>query len=85
MKVRRSIARIPGIPDISEDVPRIDKISGPEAPVSIEVRVVVHLSPGPEHVDDLSSELVGTDADYDAVCSGKNWSAARGKDVHALM
>jgi len=85
VKVRGSIARIPGIPNVSEDVPRKNKISGPEAPVSIEVCIVVHLSSGADHVDHLAAELVRADTDYDAVRRRKHWRATRGKDVDALM
>ena len=85
MKVRGSIARIPGIPNVSEDVPRKNKISGPEAPVSIEVCIVVHLSSGAEHVDHLTAELVRADADYDSIRCRKHRSAAGRKDVDALM
>ena len=85
MQVRRSIARIAGIPNVSEDVPRKDKISGPEAAVSIEVCIVVHLSSRAEHVDDLPAKLVRAYANYDSIRCRKHRRAARGEDVDALM
>lgn len=85
MKVRGSIARVASISNVAKDVPRVDQISRLESAVSIEVRIVMNLSSGPEDVDDLSSELVGSDADYYSIRCAEYRRSAWCKDVNALM
>ena len=63
----------------------MNDISGLEPAVPVEMRVVVYLPSRPENVDDLPSELIGSNTEDDAFCCAQDWRAARGKDVDALM
>ena len=83
--MRWSIACVSCITNIAKYVPGVHDGSRLEAAVLIEMRIVVHLSSRPENVDDLSSELVGPNADDYAISCRKYWRAAGGKDVDALM
>ena len=85
VKMRLGVAGIACISNVSDDVAGIDYISGFEAAISIEVRVVVALSSRAEHVDDLSPEGVGAYANDNAFCCAQNWSTAVGEDVYASM
>lgn len=85
MKMRWSVARVARISNVAEYVPGIDDVSGPEAAVPIEVRVVVHLSSRAEDVDDLSTELVVSCPNDNAFRGTQDRRAAIGKDVDAFM
>ena len=85
VKMRRSIARVAGISNVAEYVAGVHGISGLEAAVSIEVRIVVHLPSRSENVDDLPSELVGSNPDDDAFGCAQDRCATRGEDINALV
>jgi hypothetical protein len=85
VKMRRSIPRVACISNVAEYVAGIDDVSGLEAPVAIEMCVVMNLSSGTENVDDLSTQLIGSNSDDDAFCRAEDWRAARGEDVYSLV
>jgi hypothetical protein len=45
----------------------------------------MNLSSGTENVDDLSTQLIGSNSDDDAFCRAEDWRAARGEDVYSLV
>jgi len=83
--MRRSIPRIAGISNVAEYVAGVHDISGLEAAISIEMRIVVHLPSRSENVDDLSSKLVGPNPDDDSFGCAQDRCAARSEDIDALM
>lgn len=85
VKMRRSIARIACISNVSDDVTGIDNISGLETAVPIEMRVIVRLSSRAEDVDGLSAETVRSDASDNAFRGAQDRTAALGKDVYAFV
>lgn len=85
VEVRWRAFRVPGIPDIAKDGSRLHDASRLDIPESIKVSVVVPLPAGPEHANDITTQVVFADLEDHAIGRADHRPAFWCEDVDAFV